>query len=104
MVKKISCLLCLMLASGVTQAELYRSVDADGKVVYSDRPAHAGHKPESQKAPNVASPEASRQIQEENAELIRRRNEEARRVNTKRPGIIQEPKSSGTQQSRRVSR
>lgn len=91
MVKPRSVLVCLLLFGGAAHAEMYRSVDADGNVVYSDRPVQAGQKPEPRKAPNVASPEASRQIEEEKAELIKRRNEEARR-NDKRPVYIQHSK------------
>ena len=63
--------LLLLWSSSVLAQKLYRHTDADGKVVYSDRPAEAGQKAVPQKSPNVASPEASRQIEYERRNKLR---------------------------------
>jgi hypothetical protein len=56
-----------------TGGTLYRSVDANGKVVFSDRPKEAGDKGVKAAQGNVASPEARRQM---NIELQNRNREE----------------------------
>ena len=56
-----------------TRGMLYRSVDANGKVVYSDRPKEAGEKGTKATQGNVASPEARRQT---NIQLQDRKREE----------------------------
>jgi hypothetical protein len=43
--------------------KLYRHVDENGKVTFSDRPQKADQKAEKMKKPNVASREATRQVQ-----------------------------------------
>ena len=55
-------------ATGAAAQKLYKHVQPDGSVVYSDRPAAAGQKEEKRKPANVASPEANRQLRLENRE------------------------------------
>lgn len=76
MVRMRPYILLLLFVCNCAYAELYKSVDANGNVVYSDRPAHAEQKPEQRKSANVASPEVTRQIKEEKAEMLRRHKEE----------------------------
>jgi hypothetical protein len=45
--------------------ELYKHVDENGKITYSDRPQEARDKVENPGSPNVASPEARQQMYEE---------------------------------------
>ncbi len=55
----------LALSPHATAQKLYKHVDKDGKVYYTDRPVEAGQKTMKLSTPNVASPEASRQLREE---------------------------------------
>jgi hypothetical protein len=62
----------LVLASSTVFAQkLYRHVDADGKVVFSDRPEKAGQKALPHKSANVASPEATRQLEHDRRAKLR---------------------------------
>jgi len=70
-------LVVLTSSTGFAQ-KLYRHVDADGKVVFSDRPAAAGQKALQQKSANVAAPEATRQV--DNARREKLREEQAERL------------------------
>ncbi len=54
--------------------QLYKHVDANGKVTFSDRPQQAGDKQEEVHTPNVATPEERQQMYEEKC-----RNREAKR-------------------------
>ncbi|MSQ19085.1 MAG: DUF4124 domain-containing protein [Betaproteobacteria bacterium] len=55
---------------------IYRHVDEKGNITFSDRPAKAHQTPEKQAAPNVASPEVSRQLAAERRAMMRRAEEE----------------------------
>jgi hypothetical protein len=60
---------------------LYKHVDENGHVTYTDRPPLAGQKPEKEKTRNVASPEANRQMRIHQGEVDReRRAEEVARM------------------------
>lgn len=50
-----------MTAPALAQ-KLYKHVDEEGRVLFSDRPLQPGHKAESLNGPNVASPDATRQL------------------------------------------
>jgi len=63
--------LMLLWSLDVAAQKLYKHVDADGKIVYTDRPQEAGQKAIVQKAPNVASPEATRQVEHARREKLR---------------------------------
>lgn len=66
------------LAAGVAHAanKLYRHVDEKGNVTYTDRPPQAGQQAEKTKPPNVASPEARRQMEMEREAALRRQQAE----------------------------
>jgi hypothetical protein len=69
----------LLLSSSTALAQrLYKHVDADGKVIFSDRPAQGDQEPIEQKSNNVATPEARRQLESQLRE--KRREEEAQRL------------------------
>jgi hypothetical protein len=70
-------LILLLLSSTTLAQRLYKHVDADGKVVFSDRPAQGDQEPIEQRSGNVASPEATRQLQYQLRE--KRREEQAER-------------------------
>jgi len=74
--------------AGGARGTLYRHVDANGKVVYTDRPDAAGEQGRRVAPPNVESPEARRQM---NIDLQNRSREEyADRVAaTRRQSAIQ---------------
>jgi hypothetical protein len=57
--------LALMLSTPTIAQKLYKHVDETGKIVFTDRPPQAGAKAEKQKPPNVAAPEATRQLRYE---------------------------------------
>lgn len=63
--------LLLLSSSTALGQKLYKHVDADGKVVFSDRPAAAGQKAVPQKSANVASPEATRQLEHARRQNLR---------------------------------
>jgi hypothetical protein len=74
----VSLSLMMLFSSAALAQKLYKHVDADGKVVFSDRPAEAGQKAIPQKGPNVASPEATRQLEYARREKLRE--EQAERI------------------------
>ncbi|MFM9887257.1 MAG: DUF4124 domain-containing protein [Burkholderiales bacterium] len=78
--------------AGTSSGKLYRHLDDKGNIVFSDRPAQAGQAPEKMKAPNVASPDASWQIEAEGREAYRRAQEERNHV--RRGEITQRQQSS----------
>jgi hypothetical protein len=53
----------LGMAAPALAQKLYKHVDENGNVLFSDRPPQAGHKAETLRSPNVAAPEATRQLQ-----------------------------------------
>ncbi len=56
------------------QQKLYKHVDKNGRVYYTDRPTEGGQKTHNLPPPNVESPEASRQLRND---LYNRQREEA---------------------------
>lgn len=79
MYKIASIATALFVLTSVASAQggkLYRHVDEQGNITFSDRPAKAHQTPEKLKAPNVASPEVSRQIEAEQRAMMRRVEEE----------------------------
>ena len=63
-----------LAGSSANAQKLYKHVDKDGKVYYTDRPAEAGQKAANLPPVNVQSPEANRQLRNE---LHNRQREEA---------------------------
>jgi hypothetical protein len=53
----------MLLSAPAAAQKLYKHVDEKGNVTYTDRAPKGDQKAEKLKAPNVASPEASRQLQ-----------------------------------------
>lgn len=90
----------LVLSTPLLAQKLYRHVDENGKVVYSDRAPQAGHKAETQKAANVASPEARRQL--ENAERAREREEQAERHAQQQRHLSQRRREAEAERERRA--
>jgi hypothetical protein len=77
----LTCALCAAASVAIgADRQLYKGVDEKGNDVYSDRPAKADHSPEKKKTTNVASPEATRQLETERQEMMQRRREEEARA------------------------
>lgn len=66
-----------VLASPLLGQQLYKHVDETGKVTYTDRPQSGDEETTDIGTPNVATPEASRQIQER---MQREKSHDARRL------------------------
>jgi hypothetical protein len=82
------------------QKKLYRHVDADGKVVFSDRPATADQKAIQQKGVNVASPEATRQLKQQLND--RQREEQAERDAQRQRHYAQQRREAEAERERRA--
>jgi len=79
-IRLLAAAMLLVLSAGDAFAQagkLYRHVDEQGNVVFSDRPSKADQSPEKKKPANAASSEATRQYETERRELLRRRRDEA---------------------------
>ena len=79
MYKIASIATALFVLTSVASAQggkLYRHVDEQGNITFSDRPAKAHQTPEKLKAPNVATPELSRGLEAEQRAMMRRADEE----------------------------
>ena len=75
------CVLCAAASVAIgADRRLYKGVDEKGNVVYSDRPAKADHSPEKKQSANVASPEATRQLETERRDMMQRHREEEARA------------------------
>jgi hypothetical protein len=81
------------------QKKLYKHVDADGKVVFSDRPATADQKAIQQKSANVASPEATRQLKQQLHD--RQREEQAERDAQRQRHYAQQRREAEAERDRR---
>jgi hypothetical protein len=90
----------LVLSTPLLAQKLYRHVDENGKVVFSDRAPQPGQKAETQKAANVASPEARRQLQI--AERARQREEQAERHAQQQRYLSQRRRDAEAEQERRA--
>jgi hypothetical protein len=90
----------LALASPAAAQKLYKHVDANGNVVFTDRPVNAGQKAEKPKTANVASPEAVRQL--EYAERERRREERAERAAQQQRYLSQRRREAQAERERRA--
>lgn len=102
----LACFACAATSGAVgADRKLYKGVDEKGNVVYSDRPAKADHSPEKRKPTNVASPEATRQLEAERQDMIQRRREEevrARQFRQQQERASQPPRSSSQNVVRRT--
>jgi Domain of unknown function (DUF4124) len=92
--------LLVLSSSTVLAQKLYKHVDADGKIVYTDRPAEAGQKPIVQKSPNVASPEARRQ--DDYARRQSLREEQAERMAQQQRHLAQRRRDAEAERERRA--
>ena len=66
----------LAACAAPASAAVYRGLDADGHVVYSDRPQAPGQAPLRLGPPNVMDPEARRQLELEKSASLRAEQEE----------------------------
>ena len=92
--------LLVLSPSTVLAQKLYKHVDADGKIVYTDRPAEAGQKAIVQKAPNVASPEARRQDEYGRRQSLRE--EQAERAAQQQRHLAQRRREAEAEMERRA--
>jgi hypothetical protein len=95
----IAAVATLVVCMPAAAQKLYRHVDENGKVVYTDRPQHANQKAEKLKAPNVTSPEASRQL--DYAVRERKREEQAERLAQQQRAMAQRQREFEEERERR---
>src|SRR5262245_31969194 len=96
----VATLLAFSSGSSIAQ-KLYRHVDENGKVSYSDRPQQAAQKAEKTHKPNVESREATRQMQI--GEQESRREEAAQRqAAQRRASAVQQKEWAEKQRQRQL--
>ncbi len=98
------CVVLLALSPLAAAQKLYKHVDKDGKVYYTDRPVEAGQKTMNLSTPNVASPEASRQLREEEMNSRREEYQQRNAAMRRQWSIMQRDQQNAIQQRQQYYR